>query len=437
MNITLPVLPLREYQQKIWDELFKKNTKKAFLVWHRRAGKDLFCLQYMVARAFLEKGNYWYILPQQNQVRRAIWEGITSEGFKYLDMIPKEIVYKILDNEMKIVLRDPQNPTEPGSIISFIGGDRYDNLVGAGIKGAVISEFALQKPNLFDLAIEPMLKETNGWVIFNTTPRGENHAYKMLNFIKKTPDYLASVLTIDDTKAVNPASLEEERQRGKPEELIQQEYYCSFAGAIFGAIYADMLSKAKYGDYPYDARYLVHTMWDLGVSDCTSIWFVQWIEGRPRLIDFYENNGYGYAHYASLVSGKGYNYGFHCLPHDGHNRQMTPTEMALAPETQLLNLGLNNIKIITRTSNIMNDINNTRALIPICEFDEKCNLGYQSLKQYHKERDEKRDVFKDTPDHDWASHAADAFRILPALEKLVIKPRATFTKPKVWNGKFC
>lgn len=138
----IPLLPLRDYQAKAWDYLMSHNTRRSFFIWHRRAGKDLFGLQYLVARAMMEVGNYWYILPQQNQVRRAIWEGITSKGTRYLDLIPEEWVYKKSEQEMKITLKDPRNQSQPGSIISFLGGDRYDSLVGAGIKGCVISEYA-------------------------------------------------------------------------------------------------------------------------------------------------------------------------------------------------------------------------------------------------------------------------------------------------------
>ena len=43
-EINLPVLPLRDYQAKAWDYLWENDCKKAYLIWHRRAGKDLFCL---------------------------------------------------------------------------------------------------------------------------------------------------------------------------------------------------------------------------------------------------------------------------------------------------------------------------------------------------------------------------------------------------------
>ena len=55
----------------------------------------------------------------------------------------------------------------------------------------------------------------------------------------------------------------------------------------------------------------------------------------------------------------------------------------------------------------------TRELLSKCWFDrEKTKDGVYALKNYHKEYDEKRDVYKSRPEHDWSSHASDAFRYL-------------------------
>ena len=413
MEINLPILPLRDYQQRIWDTLISKNIKRSFILMHRRAGKDVFCLQYLIQEAIDVPGNYWYILPQQNQVRRAIWEGITRDGVKYLSFIPEQVIEKISDMEMKVYLKN-------GSIISFIGGDRYDSLVGAGIRGAVISEYALQRPNLYDLAIEPMLRETKGWVLFNTTPRGNNHAKEMYEFLTKEMNEGRSAytckLTVDDTGGiVTKDDIDEERRRGKPEELIQQEYYCSFAGALQGAYYADMLNNCPLGDYPYDERYPVHTMWDLGVSDSMAIWFVQFVEGTIRVIDYYENHTYGLGHYAGLVLDKKYRYAGHHLPHDGTHRQLTVDEKAQTIQNQLMRLGLENIDVIPRTTDVYADIQAVRGILPLCRFDNKTKLGYGCLRDYRREYDEKNRCFKETPLHDYTSHGADAFRILPYI----------------------
>jgi hypothetical protein len=50
-------------------------------------------------------------------------------------------------------------------------------------------------------------------------------------------------------------------------------------------------------------------------------------------------------------------------------------------------------------------------LLPRCYFDrETCARGLDALTQYHKKWDADRQVFTNTPEHDWASHGADAFR---------------------------
>ena len=277
-----------------------------------------------------------------------------------------------------------------------------------------------------------MLNESRGWVIFNTTPRGENHAYDMYKFIKEEPNYYTSLLTIDDTGVVDKALIDEERRRGKPEEIIQQEYFCSFAGSIHGAYYADVLNKSEIGEYPYDSRYPVHTCWDLGVSDSMAIWFVQFTEGTIRIVDYYENSTYGMAHYVDVVNNKGYRYAGHHLPHDGVRRQLTPTEKAQSIQGQLLALGLNGVDIIPRTSDVYADIQAVRGILPICKFDKKAKDGYDALKNYRKEWDENRQTFKNTPYHDWSSHGADAFRIVPYIERKSKNVRNF--EPAKWGG---
>lgn len=386
----------------------------------------------------LEVGNYWHILPETQQIRAAIWEGVTSQGVKYLDFIPKELIHKKDNQSMKIYLINPNKPTEAGSIISFVGGDRYDKRVGAGLKGAIISEYSLQKPNLFDLAVEPMLRETKGWCIFNFTPRGENHATKMHDFLKTRDKCLASTITIKETNIVTQEDLAEERARGKPEEIIQQEYYCSREGSLHGSYYGDLLNRYKsknLGGFAYDAGYPVHTLWDLGISDQMAIWFIQFVGSDIRIIDYYENSNYALGHYASVIQGKGYLYAMHHLPHDGNQRQLTESEKAITIEQQLKNLGLFPTKIHERRMDIYGQIQRVRSILGRCFFNQETTRdGYEALKMYHREYDENRQRFKDTPYHDWSSHAADAFSLIVNIESKANKRQQTVTKK--WTGNF-
>jgi phage terminase large subunit len=61
----------------------------------------------------------------------------------------------------------------------------------------------------------------------------------------------------------------------------------------------------------------------------------------------------------------------------------------------------------------MDGINAGRKTIPLARFDAKrCAQGLEALRSYRVEWDEKARAFKKTPEHNWASHGADAWRYL-------------------------
>jgi phage terminase large subunit len=62
---------------------------------------------------------------------------------------------------------------------------------------------------------------------------------------------------------------------------------------------------------------------------------------------------------------------------------------------------------------LMEGVNAGRKTIPFARFDAKrCAQGLESLRSYRTEWDEKARAFKVTPEHNWASHGADAWRYL-------------------------
>ncbi len=62
---------------------------------------------------------------------------------------------------------------------------------------------------------------------------------------------------------------------------------------------------------------------------------------------------------------------------------------------------------------VMDGINAGRKTIPFARFDAKrCAQGLEALRSYRVEWDEKARAFKKTPEHNWASHGADAWRYL-------------------------
>jgi len=402
MDIEIPYkFKPRDYQIPFLEAM-DSGIKRAVLVFHRRAGKDKTCFNLMIKKALEKVGNYYYFFPTYSQAKKALWDAIDKDGLKVLDHIPRQVLKKKNESDMRLEFVN-------GSSIQLIGTENIDSIVGTNPAGCIYSEYSLQNPMAWAL-IRPILKENGGWAVFNFTPRGKNHAFKLFNMAKSNKNWFAQLLTVRDTGILTEADIEEERKEGMDEELIQQEYYCDFNIGIQGAYYLKQIQKAeeekRIGFVPYNEDNEVHTVWDLGIGDAMSIWFYQ-VAGREiHLIDFYEAQGEGFAYYARILQEKGYLYGNHFAPHDIMQRELGTGK---SRQEVARNLGIN-FQVVPKLS-VEDGIDAVRRIFNRCWFDEeKCEAGLNALKNYKKEYDEKRKMFKSRPYHDWASHAADAFR---------------------------
>lgn len=209
----------RDYQRPVFEAL-ERGIKRVISVWHRRAGKDKTFFNLMIRESIKRKGNYYYFFPTYSQGRKALWDGKDKDGFPFLGHIPAECIVKKNEAEMKINL-------SWGSMIQLIGSDNYDSVMGTNPVGCVFSEYALQDPKAWDF-IRPILVENGGWALFNFTPRGRNHGWDLFQSALQDPSWFVHLLTIDDTKAISHADVQAEVKAGMPEELAQQEFWCSF-----------------------------------------------------------------------------------------------------------------------------------------------------------------------------------------------------------------
>lgn len=355
------------------------------------------------------------MLPQANQARKAIWDAIDAHsGRRRIDWaFPLELREATRDNDMMLRLKG-------GSTWQVVGSDNWNSLIGSPPAGIVYSEYALSDPNSWSF-LRPILEENGGWALFNSTPRGRNHFHGLLELGKREPGWFSETLTIDDTHALTHAQLDKIRrelaaERGDDEadNLIQQEYFCSFDAAIAGAYYARLMSEAegegRICDLPWDARYPVKTAWDLGVGDSTAIWFVQEVALQLRVIDYYEASGVGADHYAKVLREKDYVYDGHILPHDADDREWGNN--ASSRIDVLKSLGVKPCKVLKRAS-VDDGINAGRILIQRAYWDRtRCARGLECLRNYQRTWDDKLRTFSQKPLHDWTSHGADAWRYL-------------------------
>ena len=393
--------------------------KRAVAVWHRRAGKDEVGLHWTAVAAHQRPGTYWHMLPEAAQARKAIWEAVNPHtGRRRIDeAFPRELREATRENEMFIKFLC-------GSTWQVVGSDNYDSLIGSPPVGIVCSEYAISKPQAWDY-LRPILAENDGWALFIYTARGRNHGADLYEMARANPKWFAERLSVDDTKAISAEIIEEERRSGMSEDMIRQEYYCSFDAAVVGSYYGHLLNAAEDDKricaVPYDPAALVTTAWDLGYGDDTAIWFAQIVGMEVRIVDYYENRGMGLDHYAKVLQAKPYAYHQHLLPHDGSHGELIAGTTIKAQAEALLG---RNVEILPRID-IAEGINAARVLLPRCYFDAtRCAQGLKALRLYRRDWNDERKVFSDKPLHDWTSHAADAFRYLAMGLK-----KATKAKP--------
>jgi hypothetical protein len=354
------------------------------------------------------------MLPMKTQVRKAIWAAVNPHtGVRLIDeAFPLELRKRTLDDEMFIEFLN-------GSTWQAVGSDGFDGAVGSPPAGIVYSEYALSNPAAHDI-LRPIILENDGWEVFITTPRGDNHAKQLYDYAVESDEWFAEKLTVDDTGRFTQAQLDSElglmQNRHGIEDgqaLFDQEYRCSFVAPLIGSYYARLIEQAeksgRIGALSIDHTYPVHSAWDLGVGDSNAIWCFQIKPDGIAVVDYYEASGQGIEFYADWLDSKGYK-GQDLLPHDAAQR----VPVGNPPRTRIeIMLNLGRKPVLVPLHKVPDGISAARMTLRACSFDSiKCAKGLRALRNYRRQWSEDRKTFVDAPLHDWASHGADGFRTL-------------------------
>jgi phage terminase large subunit len=406
MQIELPYQwRARDYQSELMRYMDSGGTRAA-CVWHRRAGKDTVAAHQICKAAHERVGLYWHMLPTQRQARKVVWDGFTRGGVPFLDAVyPSEIRLRPPNaTEMKVTLKS-------GSIVQMVGSDNYDALVGSNPIGVVFSEWSLTNPKAWEF-IRPILRENGGWAIFIFTPRGYNHGWDMAEVAKSNHEWFYSFKDCYATGVITEADITEERRAGMPEELIDQEFKCSFSSANLGAILGRYIEAAeKEGRFvetdlydPNGGEVVVSS--DIGFRDTTAMWFWQQRPDGFALIDHLEESGMDAGDWIDRLHSAAHVPDVVYLPHDARAKTFQLKHSALE---QFLKGGFKSVRVIPRVL-ISDRINAARTVMPNCRFQvPSTSEGLAALRAWSYEWDEDRKVFSKEPQHDWASHSGDAF----------------------------
>jgi hypothetical protein len=410
-----------------------------------------------------------YIFPEAKMGRRILWQNKDHYGKAMLSYIPgydeymrtgkaNNFVHSVSSQDMSITLI--HQPTGEKCYLNVIQADK-DALVGANYGMFVISEYAIPgfDPSIIPYSVVPtMTNNPDCQTLILTTWRGENHATKtfdMWNAMNDGKEYFCDFRTIydgrrpDGSLVTTPEQLEREVLAGNISVgTYKQEFLMDRTAATEDAYYRiqlDQLEASKRIDTTviHNPLLPVYTAWDVGgmgktPGERTAVWFFQhYPNGETFFIDFMEFKGLALYQCVTKVmancAAKDYRHLVAVVPHDVKQTESTGT----AKSRHFKNAGVRTHPL-AKTASVVGDIEKVRPQLLTCRFNSlDCAEGLKALRAYSPKPshnfDEKGDAELGKPNHNWASHASDAFRYailaIPALSRytdgMLTRPRPT------------
>jgi hypothetical protein len=403
-------IKLKYRPRSVFEDFHDRKERWAVIVAHRRCGKTVACINDLIVKALLENkphAQYAYIAPYYSQAKSVAW--------RYLERFSEPVLAKANQSELWVELVN-------GARIRLFGADNPDALRGNFLDGVVMDEMADMKPSVWGEIIRPLLADRLGWATFIGTPKGHNAFYDIYNEATKKPNWYVKVLRADQTNLLAQSELDDAKAT-MSDNQYEQEFLCSFEAAILGAFYGQEMRRItdlnRITCVDYDPMFPCHTAWDLGFNDSTSIWWFQVVYGEIRVLDHHSSNGQAIPFYTMLLDQKedefGYKYGYHYLPHDARAKTLASGGKSIIEQISA-KIDIKHLKIVPNLS-LQDGIQASRLALTRTWFDNRCEEGIECLRQYQREWDDDKKVFRDRPKHDWTSHSADAFRYLSIVWK--------------------
>jgi len=208
-----------------------------------------------------------------------------------------------------------------------------------------------------------------------------------------------------------------------PEEAFQAALELSY----YGALYQDLIEDGRLIDGVYEPSLPVYAATDLGMNDLFTIIYFQELDGADdfRIIgeDYASDEAIPY--YADLMRQREWEVDLLYLPHDANVRSLNDKKTRA---TAFKEQGFR-VRVVKR-SGLIDGIDRVRQYIPKMLIDTSCKMVQKTMVNYVKEFDEKTQLTKPTPAHNFWSHMADAIRVGIMGSKGVKKKKVVHTSEK-------
>lgn len=364
--------------------------------------------------------NVVLVYPTKEQGKNAFWENIENDGFKTIDRIPRNLASSWDNANMRIVLKN-------GSTFQILGATDEDALRGANGKIYIFSEFVDIRSAALEV-IRPIIAVNGGQIIIQSTPKIDGISggtFKILyDRALATKKQYASLVTAD--QYLDAETLEDLRQESIAKYgndfWWRQEYMCDWGQTSHTSYYGPALTAlgetGRIGPFPYDKRFPAYSAWDLGMSDSTAITFFQYINKRPRIIDYHETHDIASEPIVHFVMSKPYNLQWHFLPHDANVRDSDAVERI----NKMRDYGLINSSLLKKEGK-EDGIQRAVENIIKAEINAATTVELRRKLMLYKRKYNEFTGDYEGPEHKTESHAADSVRYMFAAIEQDFNPK--------------
>ncbi len=299
-------------------------AKHNILIMCRQVGKTTIAILWLFTRLlFTMRRNPMGLVYSltDGQVRKNVF-------YPMIDMLrylPKSYVH-IIKNELVIRIKRPF--ARDIITIYFSGIEKGNNLRGDTCDAMLLDEVQFFSKNMVEMVLLPFCKDRDApWLMISTV----DDVGWFWSFCKKmakrmllgNKDICVLEIDIEDSLDSTKEAIDE-LKKTLSYSGFQGQYknnpYCSVKGVIFAEEWSHIY-KNNIGNYAYDPRYDLFTLWDLGVGRNLVCFVMQYIEGKYICINtLIGKPGEGTAQVCGRLKDEYRTVNYFFLPHDGDTR---------------------------------------------------------------------------------------------------------------------
>lgn len=284
-----------------------------------------------------------------------------------------------------------------------------------GFKRAWVEEAQTLSSRSLNL-LRPTIRAPQSELWFTWNPRLKTDAVDLMFRNGSPPTGAQCVKANWNDNPWLPKELEQERldclayQPDQYAHIWEGDYITVSEGAYYAQALAEARNEGRITNLARDTLLPIVAYWDIGIRDACSIWVRQQRGERINVLAYYEAVGQPLGSHLEWLRKNGFGNAECVLPHDGVRRDAV-TGLRFADHIQEAGF---DVRVIENQGKgaAMRRVEAGRRVFPHLWFDQEgCQGGLDALGWYHERKDEHRNVGLG-PEHDWASHGADAFGLM-------------------------